>query len=227
MPRLGPQENLTGKRLGCWEVGSYKHNPAGTKYVWDCVCKCGTRRWVRTDQLLDGHSRSCGCLKRELLIDRLTKHGLSSGITYATWQSMMSRCLDPVSPSYHCYGGRGIKICGRWMDVKAFVEDVGERPGPDYFIDRIDNDGDYEPGNVRWADRITQANNRRDNRVITFNGDTGSVSSLARANGFEPHEIFDRLRIGWSVSRSLTQPIVRRKHKQRNVHIPQPKEIQC
>jgi hypothetical protein len=150
--------DLTGKRFGRWRVIRYARDRR-----WFCVCDCGTRRAVCGKSLRNGGSRSCGCLRRELL----TKHGLWGRKEYWAWYHAKQRCLDPNHPRFPDYGGRGIWFYGDWQpSVGAFLADAGTCP-PGCSLDRIDNDRGYEPGNVRWTDRKTQNRNRRPRRPST------------------------------------------------------------
>lgn len=146
-----------GDRIGFWTVLS----EAAPRYACSarfvrCVCRCGREREVHVGSLRAGISKSCGCSTNA------RKHGLSKTPEYKLWQSMNSRCRNPKGESYVNYGGRGITVCQRWQDsFVAFLDDVGRRPSPELTLDRINNDGDYEPGNVRWTTRKVQAANCR------------------------------------------------------------------
>lgn len=141
--------------------------------MWLCRCDCGTERAVYSAGLRDGTSKSCGCLSRELS-SRRGVHGHSYIRTpeYNVWQSIKDRCFNPNNKRFSDWGGRGIKVCDRWRDsfpnfLADITAEIGVRPSPRHSLDRYpDNDGDYAPGNVRWATPKQQANNRRNNRAM-------------------------------------------------------------
>lgn len=133
---------------------------------WKCVCDCGHEIVVSGYGLRSGHTKSCGCYQLEKALATSIKHGETKGgistDEYKIWAGAKRRCTDKTYKGYKNYGGRGIKMCNEWRDnFSKFIEEVGRRPGNEYSIDRIDNDGDYEPGNVRWATRSQQNKNRR------------------------------------------------------------------
>ncbi|TAM23394.1 MAG: hypothetical protein EPN60_15100 [Nevskiaceae bacterium] len=124
---------------------------------------------------------------------------------YQVWHSMRARCTNPSRPHYARYGGRGIKVCARWGSFANFIADMGERPSG-ATLDRIDNDGHYEPGNCRWATRKDNCRNRANNRLLTFNGETKASVEWAEITGIGEFVLSQRLARGWSVERALTQP---------------------
>jgi hypothetical protein len=132
--------------------------------MYECRCACGTEAVVSIKNIRNGGSKSCGCLGREVARQRHLTHGERKSRTpeYNAWMGAKRRCVDRKLKQFCDYGGRGIQMCQEWMDsYDAFLRDVGRRPGPDFSLDRIDVNGHYEPGNVRWATRRMQRLNSR------------------------------------------------------------------
>lgn len=165
LPSGKPCLYLPGTRFGRLVVTGYE--PA--KRGYRCLCDCGTETVVQVGSLVNGGTRSCGCLAREVGVMRATIHGHARNgtatATYKTWLTMRQRCSNPNNEKWRLYGARGIRVCARWdTSFAAFLADMGERP-KGLTIDRIDSDGDYEPGNCRWASTHTQATNRKGIRL--------------------------------------------------------------
>jgi hypothetical protein len=128
--------------------------------------------------------------------ERLTRHGMHNTPEWRAWKDMKARCSNPRLGNYSRYGGRGITVCDRWQIFENFIADVGRRPSADHSLERKDNDGNYEPGNVRWATRLEQARNTRRNRMIEIDGKSLTISEWARERGVSRFRIRDRLDAG-------------------------------
>lgn len=160
--------SMTGKRFGRWVVISVAGKNRWGQIDWNCLCDCGIKKIVCGSSLRCGNTKSCGCLNREIARDRgkISKtHGDShrGQLTkeYRAWMGMKTRCLNPKNSGYKYYGGRGITICERWLNnFENFLLDVGRAPSSKLSIDRIDNNGNYEPGNCRWATLLQQNQNK-------------------------------------------------------------------
>jgi len=126
-----------------------------------CLCNCGSYKVVKRDSLINGHTKSCGCLRREVTKNLNIKDGLTRHRLYNTWREMIRRCYNEKHIAYSYYGGRGIKVCDKWHDHKKFIDDMDPSYEKGLQIDRINNDGNYEPSNCRWATRTQQMQNRR------------------------------------------------------------------
>lgn len=132
-----------------------------------------------------------------------------------SWQSAKNRCANPNARNYRYYGGRGIQMCERWKgSFAAFISDMG-LPSLGQSLDRIDNNGDYEPDNCRWATQLEQQQNMRKNVLLTLDGRTQCVSAWAREYGMDVNAFYNRLRLGWEMRRALTQPVRAKRRRQR------------
>ncbi len=198
----------TGDIFGRLTVLMDSGKTCGTNVKWICRCECGVEVTVSGSGLNRGTSRSCGCLQRELLSDRKRTHGLSNSPEYLVWQSMIARCHNPNNESWKGYGGRGIIVHDEWRNsFAAFFAHIGPRPSSNHSIDRFpNNDGNYEPGNVRWATAKDQNRNQRRNRMLTHDGITLCMAAWEERLGLPKKTISSRLYHGWSIERALMTP---------------------
>lgn len=200
-------EDLTGKKFNRWTVLNYSHSNEHRMAYWNCRCECGTERSVTSQSLKNGTSKSCGCYNLEVRssIDGLTaKHRPE----YEVYRLMVRRCTDPNEKSYHRYGGRGIKVCDRWLEsFKNFLDDMGLKPDKNCQLDRENNNGDYCKDNCRWASKLVQANNTRTNRLIEYKGETRTLAEWARIKGLNDETLRNRLdNYGWTIEEAMETP---------------------
>lgn len=156
-------KEIIGKQFERLTVKEFAYKKNGHNH-WICLCICGNNCIAATHILKSKKQKSCGCLKDELAKARATKHGQYKTPEYSCWSGIMTRTHWKSALSFSRYAGRGIKICDRWLKFENFLEDMGKKPSKNHSIDRIDNDGNYEPSNCRWATAKQQANNRSTNK---------------------------------------------------------------
>lgn len=179
------------------------------KSYWLCTCDCGETSKVSSSRLYMGHTKSCGCLGQENLKRRhaeMVTHGGSELRAYSSWFGMKARCLNPLSNQYADYGGRGIKICDRWLEFENFLADMGERP-VGMSIGRIDNNGNYELGNCRWETSEDQCKNTRRSLFLTYKNETRILSDWAKYLNIKSATLQARIARGWSVERAFTESV--------------------
>jgi len=171
-----------------------------------CVCDCSMLVDVKVSNLRNGTTKSCGCYMRDRIREATSTHGRSRSTEFKIWSSMLARCGNPKNSAYPRYGGRGIVVCERWRKFENFLADMGQRPSG-MSLDRYpNNDGNYEPGNCRWATCTEQSLNTRSNRLVTFNGRTQSVTEWEREYGFQRGTLHQRLfRYGWTMDRAVEE----------------------
>lgn len=202
--------NLLGMRFG-WllvvaDAGSAPSGAKGKSRRWVCRCDCGNVTVVSANSLRTNNTRSCGCM---FVAAKARRGGLSLTPELQAWRSMIGRCYNPNCAGFENYGGRGITVCERWLGADGhehFLADMGVKPSPKHSLDRINNGGNYEPSNCRWALRAEQARNTRKTRMISFSGKTMCLMDWAAATGLSHSIIRHRLNRGWSVAAALTEP---------------------
>lgn len=207
-------ENLVGMKFGRLTVMD-RESPKSKKAkgLWVCKCECGNVIKVNTSDLKSGNTTSCGCKRKETLRQLRTKHGESNTRLYNVWSDMKKRCYNTKNVDYKNYGGRGITVCDEWMDFQNFYEWAiangydETAPRGQCTIDRIDVDGCYEPENCRWVDRYIQMNNKRNNRILTYNGESHTLAEWCEIVNIPYSCLKSRLnKLHWSVEKTLTTP---------------------
>ena len=196
--------DLAGQQFGRLKVvNSVYVKGAGT--VWVCKCECGNEIFARAGNLTRGNTKSCGCLRKRTKPISHPKPP-RRGDTKLSWELMINRCHNRKSEKWKDYGGRGITVCPQWLDYNTFLADMGERP-LGTTLDRIDNDGNYEPGNCRWATAKQQANNRRDNVRLQAFGREQTLRQWAEEYKLPVSTFAGRLQKGMEVEGALLLPL--------------------
>jgi hypothetical protein len=213
-----PLIDLSGQRFGRPAVLARDGSNASGEAIWRSVCDCGRTTFVTGSHLQTGFTTSCGCLRKERATQAFMRHGHARGrgrrtVEHFTWSWMKGRCHNPRNKAFPLYGGRGIKVCDRWLygdgarsGFECFLADMGRRPGKGYSIERIDNDKGYAPDNCRWATAAEQARNTRRTRLYTLNAQTRCRKDWAAQLRIHPWSLHLRLRRGWTLERLLTTP---------------------
>ena len=206
-------DRLIGRRFGRYVV--IDTCPDNSRKVL-CRCDCGNEKYVYDSNLLSGRTMSCGCLSSDVTAERNYKHGETKTRLYHVWLNMKRRCNDPRNNRYKDYGGKGVKVCDDWDDFAGFkkwADDTGYDPDARYgqcTIDRIDVNGNYEPGNCRWATIREQCNNRTTNHLLTYNGITKNITEWEEYLGVDKGRLDNRIRKGWSTERAIETPFKRK-----------------
>ena len=205
---MAKPKDMLGQRFSRLVITAFEGSRNGFAQ-WRCVCDCGTETVVLGSRLRCGKTTSCGCALRQRAKElceakRMLPVGATQTPEYRAWRAMRYRCRDNGNKQWKDYGGRGVCVSPKWDSFAVFLCDVGVRPSPKHSLDRIDNDGNYEPGNVRWATITEQANNRRTNRITAILGEPMTVTDAARKLGLNPRKVLLRLHQGWTEERALS-----------------------
>lgn len=199
-------KDMTGQRFTRLLVVDRAPSDSNGNARWNCICDCGSATVSSGFTLRNGEAKSCGCLTTEQLAERAVKHGLCGTPEYRTWASMLNRCRNPNFPGYSDYGGRGIGVCERWKVFSQFFADMGSRPSPKHSIERINNDGNYEPSNCRWATDAEQRRNTRQNHIVEYMGTKMTLMDAAKLAGLNFNCLRYRITHGWDIDRAMTEP---------------------
>lgn len=209
------RSDLTNKKFGRLLVVKFVGRSNSGDSVWRCRCDCGVYKSVIGSSLKSGNTKSCGCYSIDNRKYFNLKHGCAVGskptAEYRTWAGIIQRCTNRHIPVYRFYGGRGITVCDRWSNSFVdFLEDVGLRPTEKHSLDRFPNqNGNYEPGNVRWATQKEQMRNRRSNRIIEYMGKKDTMVAWSEKFGLRVGLVWGRIHRGWSVEKALSTPVKR------------------
>lgn len=193
-------KDISGEKFGRLTAESYRRE--GRRTLWKCRCECGQKTEVTLGGLTSGKTKSCGCLRSENISLRMRTHGFSKSAEYRAFRNAINRCNREADPRYKSYGGRGIEF--RFKSFEEFIGHIGEKPSADHSLDRINSDGHYEIGNVRWAVQVEQARNKTTNRMVKVNGIARPLSEWAELCGVPYKKAFERIFYGgWSPERAL------------------------
>lgn len=216
---MAKRVDITGMRFGRLTVIDYHHTNADKYACWRCRCDCGKVVVVPGKSLRTGNTKSCGCLSIDAATERIvsfnTTHGSTQTRLFRTWTNIKTRCENPNAINYKDYGGRGIKVCDEWQKFEPFCDwALANGYADNLSIDRIDNNGNYEPLNCRWATDKEQANNRRSNRVIEFNGEKKNLKQWAETLGISGGALGRRFQSpNFTLESALTTPCMRKRTK--------------
>lgn len=203
--------DLTGKRYGRLVVlnkaAPHVQPNKLKRTMWLCKCDCGSQYIAYGANLQSNHTQSCGCLQKERARESATTHGKSHTRLHRTWRHMVERCTNPNVRNYSDYGGRGITVCEEWRKFDNFYQWAMQNGYyEDLTIDRINNNGNYEPNNCRFTDLTVQANNKRTNHLMTANGETKTLTQWANELGISYITLLYRVRRGWSDEKAINTP---------------------
>ena len=199
--------SLVGQRFGRLVVKQEGQARSHSR-MWICECECGQITIVQGGNLKSGHTKSCGCLSIEITRISNRTHGKTGSSEYNARITMIDRCYNPNIKNFSDYGGRGITVCDRWREsFENFISDMGKKPGKGYSLERINNDGPYEPENCRWATRKEQQRNTRRNRLITFHNKTQPLIAWAEELCRPYRLLMKRLNRGWSIDDAFLLPL--------------------
>lgn len=177
-----------------------------------CLCECGDEKYINAQSLSNGNTSSCGCLRRERISECNSTHRMSGTRLYRIWRDMRTRTSNPESAAYHQYGGRGIRCHLALETFEGFMDNIPDGYHDNLTLDRINVDGDYEPGNLRWSTQREQQNNRRNNRLVELSDAVRrTVAEASRMFGIPASVIYERINNGWDHYDAVTTPVGQRR----------------
>ncbi len=202
-------KDLRGKKFGRLTVIEFSHVK---KFAyWKCLCECGSEKVAPGYKLINGDTKSCGCFRREASRLRVLTHGKTNTYLFVIWGGIKTRLFNTSDHNYPNYGGRGISMFTEWKDdfdafEKYVLEFLGERPSPRHSIDRIDNNGNYWPGNIKWSTPSQQGRNKRNNHLVLYDGQMRTLAELTEIAGFRKNTIRNRLVAGMKIEDAMVLP---------------------
>jgi hypothetical protein len=199
-----------GKKYNRLTILDFSHKDKYKRY-FNVLCDCGSKKTMNIHWIISGNSKSCGCLMREIaaeLCRNKATHGKSGTRIYNIWIGIINRCNNSTWKEYAKYGARGIMVCNDWLDYKTFEYWVNSSGySDDLSIDRIDNNGNYEPSNCKWSTPTEQANNRRSSVYLEYNGEIKTIANWSRVFNVSQGVIGQRVKMGWSIEDAISKPI--------------------
>jgi hypothetical protein len=202
--------DLTGKQYHRLTVVDLNQERSSKKRkLWNCICECGTKKVVDGENLKAGKTLSCGCWAKEihpLIQEKRRKFTIEERAFRHIWQLMMRRCFNEKDAVYHHYGGRGISVCKEWQNYENFKRDMWPRPAG-LSLERIDNNGNYELSNCKWASQLEQVNNRRSNKLMELDGEVKTVAEWSKIYNIQAAIVYQRLIRKWTLKDALTRPV--------------------
>lgn len=200
--------DISGRRYGKWTVlGLSPLRDNGGGRLWLCRCVCGAEGAIRGTDLNRGTSKGCGCAKGPTKITHGHTRGGKTSSEYYSWSHMIQRCTNPSNKSYTNYGGRGIDVCGEWLDYNRFFADMGAKPSPKHTIERVDNDLGYSKDNCIWATNEVQVNNRRNTIFVELNGTRLLLTEACLKVGIPYSTVYGRMAKGLPDNQLFVKPI--------------------
>lgn len=203
---MGKLIDITGKKFGRLTAIGQSGKDKSNNHIWECICNCGKTTFVRKNHLVKNATKSCGCLNSETARNRFTKHGLHNSTIHRIWVQIIGRCYNENNKSFKNYGGRGISVCSEWKkDFQTFYDwsmANGYKKG--LTIERIDNNGNYEPSNCCWDTMKKQGNNRRNNKMIEYKGEIKSLAEWCEILNLSYQSVWQRINnLKWSIEDSF------------------------